>query len=218
MSLQEELDRFKSEFTRKLPADKAHIMDEADRALAATDLVERALKVGDIAPDFHLPDATGRTVGLYETLAQGPVILIFYRGGWCPYCNLELRAYQRLLPEIRRAGAHLLAVTPEKPDDTLTTQEKNSLVFPVLSDITHSVSRSLGILFELPVPLQELYSRFGHALTEVNASGEWMLPVPATYVIDRNGKILARHLDTDYRVRMEPTDALAALPRSVEVK
>lgn len=208
-TLQQDLNAFKTEFMAKLSKEKADVMKRADADLAATDILKRALKAGDIAPDFVLPDATGKMISLKETLTQGPAIVVFYRGGWCAYCNLELRAYQRLLPEIRKAGAQLIAISPQTPDASLTTQEKNALAYPVLSDTGNTAAKTFGILFDMPAYLSELYAAFGNDLAKINAAGTWALPVPATYVIGKDGKILSAYVETDYRVRMEPQEALS---------
>jgi peroxiredoxin len=197
-TLKQYLNAFKSEFIAKLPQEKADIMKRADVELAATDILKRALNVGDTAPDFILPDATGRKISLYETLKQSPVILVFYRGGWCPYCNLELRAYQRLLPEIRKYGIQLIAISPQTPDASLSTQEKNALSYLVLSDTKNQATKSFGILFNLPAYLSELYAGFGNDLTKINDAGTWALPLPATYVIGQDGKIIKSFVETDY--------------------
>lgn len=209
-TLQQDLNAFKAEFTAKLPKDKATIMDRADADLAASDILEKALKEGDMAPDFTLPDASGRKVSLSETLKHGPAIIVFYRGGWCPYCNLELRSYQRLLPDIRKSGAQLITISPQNPDESLSTQEKNALAFPVLSDTGNEAARAFGILFDLPSYLADLYAEFGHDLPTINDAGSWALPVPATYVVAQDGKIVKSFVETDYRIRLEPKDALAA--------
>lgn len=214
MSLRNELEQFRQEFLAKFPKQKAAVMEQADIELAGRNVLKSALKAGDQAPEFSLPDATGRSVSLAETLRHGPVIVSFYRGGWCPYCNLELRAYQRILPEIRNLGGQLLAISPQSPDQSLSTQEKNALAFPVLSDVQNEAARSFGILFTLSDPLQKLYTELGHGLDMINASKEWVLPVPATYVIGSSGRIVLHHLDIDYRTRLEPTTALDALKRA----
>jgi len=210
MSLRDELEQFRREFLAKFPAEKAAIMVRADLELAERQVARDALRAGDTAPEFALPDATGRIVTLWETLRHGPVILVFYRGGWCPYCNLELRACQRLLPEIRRAGVQLVAVSPQSPDASLSTQEKNALAFPVLSDVKNEAARAFGILFELPDYLRLLYTELGHGLDGINATDEWVLPAPATYVIAPDGRIVLDHVELDYRTRLEPQAALYA--------
>ena len=214
MSLNAELDQFKAQFLAKFPAEKAAIMARADVELAATQIEQSALKVGDKAPSFTLPDASGKSVALAELLKNGPAIVVFYRGGWCPYCNLELRAYQRMLAEIKKAGGQLLAISPQSPDSSMNTSEKNALEYPVLSDTKTDVAKAFGILFTLPDYLQKLYAELGNDLPGINSAGAWTLPVPATFVIGTDGTIIARHVDTDYRKRMEPQDALNAITRA----
>lgn len=211
MALTTELEQFRQEFLAKFPKEKAAIMARADADLAERQVTKNALKTGDSVPDFLLPDATGKNISLYESLEQGPVILIFNRGGWCPYCNLELRAYQRLLPELRNAGGQLIAISPHSPDESLATQEKNTLAFPVLSDVKVEAAKAFGLLFTLPDYLQELYSTLGNDLTKFNSVGEWVLPVPASYVIGQDRRIITHHVEIDYRQRMEPIKALDML-------
>lgn len=209
MSLQKELDAFRAEWSTKTPSDVATRVERTNDDLRASGIMERALKAGDLAPDFALPNAVGNRVTLSGRLAAGPVVVSFYRGGWCPYCNLELRAYQHVLPEIRALGASLVAISPQTPDSSLGTAERNALEFEVLSDHGNAVARSFGIAFELPDVLRPLYAK--HALAEVNGTDDWRLPVPATYVIAADRRIALAHIDPDYRVRLEPADALAAL-------
>ena len=211
MTLQAELDAFKTEFTSNVPAEIRDAMTRADLSLACSGIAGNALQAGALAPDFTLPDARGGTVTLSQLLRRGPVVLSFYRGGWCPYCNLELRALQLVLPEIRRLGADLIAISPQTPDESLSTAEKNALGFGVLSDHFSRVAQSFGIAFELAEFLRPIYARLGHGLPERNGDTSWRLPIPATYVIDINRRITLAHIDTDYRNRLEPTTIVAAL-------
>jgi peroxiredoxin len=211
MSLKAELDAFRSEFMAQVPLEIREAMVRADMELAASGIAQRALKAGDRAPDFRLPDARGGYVRLNGLLAGGPVVLSFYRGGWCPYCNLELRALQQALPEITRLGATLVAVSPQTPDESLSTAEKNALAFPVLSDAGSATARSFGIAYDLAEELRPIYTRFGHALPDKNGDESWVLPIPATWVIDTDGTIALAWVDVDYRNRLEPADILAAL-------
>ncbi|MEO0770251.1 MAG: peroxiredoxin-like family protein [Cyanobacteria bacterium J06649_4] len=211
MTLKSQLDAFRSEFVAKFPADKAEIMERATAALEQS--FAPTLKVGDLAPDFTLPNASGQTVTLAEALREGPVVLNFYRGGWCPYCNLELRAYQQALPQIKAAGASLLAISPQAPDASLTTAEKNALEFEVLSDHGSDVAESYGLAFTLPDELQKLYTELDHVLPEVNGTPDWQLPIPATFVIDQEQRIVLAYADADYRNRLEPAEAIAALQK-----
>jgi peroxiredoxin len=169
------------------------------------------LQVGDRAPDFEAPDAHGSAVRLGDLLARGPVVLSFYRGAWCPICSLELRALREILPELRRAGASLVAVSPQAPDVSLGFVESLDLGFDVLSDVDQSVLAAYRLRFELAGPLRDLYEQFGMALSDANADGSWGIPVPATFILDRDGIVRARHVDPDYRTRMEPADILAAV-------
>jgi len=169
------------------------------------------LPVGATAPMFSLPDAHGTPVALADRLADGPVVLSFYRGAWCPLCNIELRALQAHLDAIHDRGASLLAISPQAPDESLSCASELGLGFDVLSDLDQSAADSFRIRFPLSDGLIAMYKYWGLLLPEQNADGTWNLPVPATYVIDRSGIIRARHVDADYRQRMEPAAILAAL-------
>lgn len=211
MTLTAELQAFRSEFMTRVPTEIRAAMERADSALLASGITDRALKIGDIAPDFELPGADGQPVSLKSLVQKGPVVISFYRGGWCPYCNLELRALQAALPQIADLGATLVAVSPQTPDQSLTTAEKNELAFPVLSDHGSRVAHAFGVAFDLAEELRPIYTQFNHALPVVNGSDEWTLPIPATYVIGQDGVIAFSFVDTDYRKRLEPSAILASL-------
>lgn len=211
MTLKAQLDAFRSEFTARVPADIREAMTRADMNLAASGITHRAVKAGDQAPDFRLPDARGGHVQLRNLLARGPVVVSFYRGGWCPYCNLELRALENTLPAIRQLGAELVAISPQTPDESLSTTEKNDLSFPVLSDFGSATARRYGIAFALADELQPIYTRSGHAMPDKNGDDSWLLPIPATYVVDMNSTIVLAFIDVDYRNRLEPAEIVAAL-------
>ena len=211
MSLITELNAFRAEFMQNVPAAIRDAMTKADLSLAASGITDRALKAGAIAPDFVLPDVHGNKVRLSTLLAKGPVVLSFYRGGWCPYCNLELRALQQVLPQLQQLSASLVAISPQRPDESLSTAEKNALSFPVLSDLASSVASSFGITFDLAEELRPIYTEFNHPLPQKNGVDSWVLPIPATYVIDKQGKILLSFVDVDYRNRLEPSEVITAL-------
>ncbi|MGY4970193.1 peroxiredoxin-like family protein [Streptomyces nigrescens] len=211
MSLQEELTTLLRTGFPHLPDAAREVMERAARDLAASGLAGRALQTGDTAPRFSLPTATGDTVTLDALLSAGPVVLTFYRGAWCPYCNLALRALQRHHADITARGAQLVAISPQIPDESLTLTEKHSLAFDVLSDLGSDTAKQFGISFDLPDDLAVVYESFGFDLQRVNGGHPRTLPLPATYVIDQDGTIRWTFLDTDYTTRAEPTDILAAL-------
>ena len=212
MSLKEQLAEYRAGWYRRVPAERQAIMQRHIDQLRSGVIARTMLKVGDRAPAVVLENARGATVDLGTLLKKGPVIVTFYRGGWCPYCNLELKAYQQILPEIVAAGASLVAISPEKPDDTVSTAEKNVLTFEVLSDVGQKVGRAFGLVYNFTEELKRAYQGFDLDIPARNgAPGEWALPVSATYVIDRDGTIVYAYTDVDYRDRAEPRDVLQVL-------
>lgn len=210
-SLAKQLTALKTDFTQRAARDRVAMMDAATADLRATGIQTRALQAGATAPDLTLPDALNNPFGLSALWQRGPLVLIFYRGGWCPYCNLELRAWQQQLAALKHMGAQLVAVSPQTPDNSLSTAEKNELAFPVLSDSALQAATAFGVAFEMPPELIALYSSVGNDLPVLNGNGRWVLPVPAAYVIDQDGRIAYAHVESDYRERAEPADVLAAV-------
>ena len=179
--------------------------------LTADEAVDLALKVGDTAPDFELPDAMGRTVRLSEMLRSGPVVLAFYRGSWCPYCNRELRGLQQALPNVEAAAARMIAVSPQTPDSSMTIVERQGLTFPVLSDAGNRVAREFGLVFRVDDAVRDKYRAAGIDLARSNGDDSWELPVPATYVVAPDGRITYAFVEADYTKRAAPADVVAAL-------
>ena len=175
-----------------------------------------APKTGDRLEDFTLPNHLGETRSLAALRERGPVVVTFYRGGWCPYCNLELRAYQAVLPEIKAAGATLVAITPELPDASLSTSEKNELEFEVLTDANADYARKLGLVFKLPERLRPIYQGLGINIEEHNGEGQFDLPLAATFVVDIDGFIASAFVDADYTSRAEPSDVVEVLQSLVK--
>jgi len=206
------------ELTRQLTGYAAQIPGPVALRLAAAFAEVTAssaapgLAVGDCAPDFALPNAAGEPVQLAARLARGPVVLSFYRGEWCPFCNLELRALQAALPRFQAHGASLIAISPQAPDHGLSVTEKAGLAFDVLSDARQQVIRAYRLQFTVPADLKDLHLNvFGNDLSAHTADGSWDLPIPATFVIGRSGIVRARHVSADYTTRMDPDDIDAAL-------
>ena len=193
------------------PTDPKAIFKKATEDLARSGQAERAKHEGAKAPDFALPDSKGHTVRLSNLLAKGPVVLTFYRGGWCPYCNLQLRSYQKALGEIHSLGAELVAVSPQLPDKTLSTVEKAELSFPVLSDLGNRVARSYGLVFRVSDEVVPIYKQFGIDLEASNGDKSHELPMPGTYVIDRDGTIRSAFVDADYTKRLPVERLLESL-------
>ncbi len=190
--------------------------DKAIMMKAAQDLAkampEPGLRVGERAPDFTLVNAFGERVKLSEQMEKGPVIVTFYRGAWCPFCNIELNALQKSLPYYDKYNASLIAITPQKPDMSNEQIKKARYTFEILSDLDNSVMKSYKLYFEVPQELHELYKkRFNFDITDYNGKGRLGLPVPGTFVIGQDGVIRAAHAKTDYKKRMEPKDILEAL-------
>lgn len=190
--------------------------ERAEAALAASGIADRVLREGEFAPDFALPDATGHEVALSDLLSRGPVIVSFYRGQWCPFCNLELRGLQRALAEVDASGATLVAISPNTPDVTLETVEKLELQFPVLSDEDNRVARQFNLVYEMTEENIEMYQAMGRDVGAMNGTGKWELPIPATYVIDRDRMIRYAFIDLNHRRRAEPSEVAAVAARITE--
>jgi peroxiredoxin len=168
----------------------------------------KAIQVGSKLPPFTLSDATGKQVSSSDLLSKGPLLINFYRGEWCPYCNLELRALQKHLPEIESKGTTLVAITPELPDTTLSTTEKNELKFTVLSDVGNKFAHELGIVFQQPDELRPVFKQIGNDLAARNGDDTFAVPVPATILVDKSGVVRNVHLDADWAKRLEPEVAV----------
>ena len=212
MTLTEQLKKLADNSAQRHPGKAQELMKSAIDELKNTTIIEQAFKTGDTLPQIELPNATGTSVSINDILAQGKkVVLAFYRGGWCPYCNLELRALQQFLPQIQEKGAELIAISPESPDNSLSTTEKNELDFQVLSDENNKAAKSLNLVYQIPEYLDELYKTFGINLESSQGNEDRELPIAATYVIDTNGTITYHFLEEDYKLRADPQDILAAL-------
>lgn len=218
MSLQDRLNAFKADLEAgRLPfkVSEQHLegMRRATAALVATGQAQRALKAGDKAPDFTLNDPDGKPVSLRALLASGPLVLSFYRGVWCPYCNMELQALQSALPAIQARGATLVAISPQTAPNSRRSQRDNKLDFTILSDTKSEVANAFGIRFALPDYLVEVYTAFKNDLPVVNDDPSWVLPMPARYVIDTDGLIAYAEVNPDYTKRPDPSELLPVLDR-----
>jgi peroxiredoxin len=218
MSLQAKLDAFKADFEAGKPpynAPRAVIetMHRATAELIASGAAGRALKAGDKAPAFTLKDPDGNPIASADLLAKGPLVVSFYRGVWCPYCNMELQALQAALPDFQAAGASLVAISPQTAPNSRKSQRNNGLGFPILSDERNEVAAAFGLRFRLPDYLIELYKGFKNDLPVINGDESWTLPMPGRFVIGQDGVILYAEVNPDYTQRPEPSDLLPALRR-----
>ena len=211
MAVMNELVALEQERRAKRPAELQAVMDQATADLAASEMADGFLREGDTAPDFVLPDALGNRVALADLRAQGPVVIAFYRGAWCPYCNLEVQLLQRALPDIQALGATLVAISPQTPDNSLTLAEKHGLGFAVLSDAGNAVARRFGLVFTVPDALRGVYDKLGIDIPAHNGDGSFELPVPGTYVVGRDGTIAFAYANVDYTRRVATEDILEAL-------
>lgn len=216
MTLQAKLDAFKADFVAgkppyNAPAPVHAIMKRATDELIASGQAQRTLKVGDTAPVFTLNDPEGNPVSSAELLAKGPLVISFYRGVWCPYCNMELQALEEALPQYRELGANLVAISPQVQANSRKSVRQNHLTFPILSDVKSQVAEAFGLRFTLPDYLIDLYKGFGNDLPTFNDDARWVLPMPGRFVIGQDGLIKYAEVNPDYTLRPEPTDLLPAL-------
>jgi peroxiredoxin len=218
MALQDRLDAFKADFESgrfplKPTREVLDTMRRATNELIDSSQAQRAKKAGDTAPDFTLNDPDGKPVSSRELLTKGPLVISFYRGVWCPYCNLELQALQEALPEIAARGASLVAISPQTAPNSRKSQRDNKLEFPILSDSKSEVANAFGIRFALPDYLIELYKGFTTDLPALNNDPAWVLPMPARYVIGTDGIIAYSEVNPDYTQRPDPSELLPVLDR-----
>lgn len=216
MTLQAKLDAFKADFVAgkppyNAPAQVHVVMKRATDELIASGQAGRALKVGDKAPVFTLNDPEGNPVSSAELLSKGPLVISFYRGVWCPYCNMELQALEAALPQYLELGASLVAISPQIQANSRKSVRQNHLSFPILSDAKSQVAEAFGLRFKLPDYLVDLYKGFGNDLPTFNDDPSWVLPMPGRFVIGQDGLIKYAEVNPDYTQRPEPTDLLPAL-------
>jgi peroxiredoxin len=185
--------------------------------LRDTDVASHALKVGDDAPDFLLPDADGRLHSSEQLRRNGPLVLSFFRGGWCPFCTAELCALQAAKDEFESVGATLAVVTPETRNFPRQLKQSLGLDLKVLSDVDYRVALSYGVLFRVPDETKAHYSGLGFDFGARHGSPVWMLPIPATYVIDAEGRIRSAFVEPDFTIREEPAQILASLRQAASV-
>lgn len=214
MALEQGLADHDAGFAATAPPGAAEFLNAKVEELTVAFPFDRVLRSGDLVPEFSLPDITGEAISLLETLASGPVVLAFYCGAWCPYCDFQLAAYERAFPAFAEAGGRLIAISPQEPGGSLLMTERNSLTFDVLSDAGNAVARQFGLVFKLPDDLKAAYASSGFDLAVVNGDNSWELPIPATFVIGNNGRVQLVHAEIDCRKRLAPGTIIEALQSS----
>ena len=218
MNLQDRLDAFKADFEAgkppyNAPAAAIAVMHRATAELIASGQAARARKAGDVASSFILSDQDGHPVSSADLLARGPLVVTFYRGVWCPYCNMELQAMQAALPEITARGASVVAISPQTAPNSRKSARQNQLNFPILSDVKGQVGEAFGLRFKLPDYLVELYRGFKNDLPTFNDDPSWTLPMPARFVIGSDGVIAYAEVNPDYTQRPDPSELLPVLDK-----
>lgn len=207
MSLSQELSSTYTQFLETAPKEVASAITDAVGNLKSTYDPAQAIQPGATFPQFQLSDATGKKVSLNDLLAKGAILVSFYRGEWCPFCNLELRALQSHLEEFHQKGVTLVAVSPELPDQSLSTSEKLSLKFPVLSDVGNQLAKQLGIVFAQPDSMRTVFDKFGVDWNQRYGDNNLEVPIPATFLIDKKGIVRNSFVNPEYRYRLDPETA-----------
>ncbi len=223
MSLQAKLDAFKADFEAgkppySVPRSVIETMRRATAELIESGAAQRAKKASDVAPSFSLKDPEGNVVNSADLLKRGPLVLSFYRGVWCPYCNMELQALEAAKPEFDKDGASIVAISPQTAPNSRKSVRQNKLSFPILSDVKGKVGAAFGLRFNLPDYLVELYKQLKNDLPTFNDDPSWTLPMPARYVIGQDGVILYSEVNPDYTRRPEPEDMIPVLQQAAAVK
>ena len=197
--------------SKKNAPNEVAIFDADTESFISSGDAPQGLQVGDQLASFELPNQLGQTISLDELQGASNIVISFYRGGWCPYCNIELCVLQQALPEFKSHGARLIAISPQLPDESMSTAEKNELSFPVLSDAGNKVAKEFGLVFTLSEQLRPLYESFNIDLPATNGDKSFELPIPATFIIDSDGVVKGAFVNADYKQRMDLSDIINVL-------
>jgi len=211
MSLAQNIQNFQDEFIPTIPKETLDVLMSELQVLIDTGMAEKAVQQDSHFPTFALPNAKNETRSLDDFLSQGPLVISFYRGAWCPYCNLEINALQKHLSDINAAGAQLIAISPQVPDKSVDQISSSQLTFEVLSDIENKLAKKCGLVFTLPESLRPIYAAWQIDIPEHNGNDSFELPIPATYILDANGDVCYAHVNMDYTKRLEPDTIIEQL-------
>lgn len=211
MRLQDELDALRDKCYENTPPHIRHVRQKAIDDLVSSGIAERAIHAGDCAPEFRLRDADGKAISFYAVLNSGPVLIVFYRGGWCPYCKLDLRAIQAVARQLRSSGASIIAVSQQSANESRSTERMNGLSFPNLVDRGGKVARAFGLRWKPSRELRAAEIECGLDLAAVNGESSWTLTMPALYVISPEGVVEYADISADYTRRCDPIELLPVL-------
>lgn len=209
--LAKQIEQFNNELATQVPQQVLEAFRKSIEDLQKKKIEEKSIKLGEIMPEFLLPNVKNEIINSNEILKNGKMIIAFYRGSWCPYCNLELKILQDHLPKIKDKKATLVAISPQSPDNSLTVVEKHNLTFEVLTDTDNFFAKQFGISFELQDFVLPYYQALGIDLMHFNKNNDNSLPVPAVFVIDQNGKIIYKFVDANYMNRIDIDELLQTL-------
>jgi peroxiredoxin len=208
MNLQDELNAVRQAVRQKTAPHIVPTIEATTQRLRESGLAKRALQPGQAITDFELPDAAGKLVNSADLRRSGPLLILFYRGAWSPFCNLTVQAYQERLQAFLNRGATLVAISPQTPDNSLTLKQKHDLKFPLLSDSGNTVARQFGIVFQLDPALKPVQEQFGVDIAAYNGDDRFELPVLATFLVSKEGKVVQSYVEVDYMKRLAPEAAI----------
>lgn len=211
MKLQQQLDKLTAEFANKIPDAAKATMKQANQTLIDSGILERTIKVGDQLPNFTLKNQNGDNISSTELLKQGPLVISFFRGVWCPYCNLEIQALEQYATQFLAEGANIVVISPQAQASNQRTVEQNKLSFDVLMDAGNNYADKLNISFTLAKEIKALYSGFGINLAEHNGEDSWTLPMPTRLVVSTDGNVIAADINPDYTQRPDPSETLTTI-------
>ena len=211
MSLTQDIQSFQDNFIPTIPESTLNKLMSELQVLIDSGIAEKAIHSNDRFPGFILPDSNNEARSLSDYLTRGPLVISFYRGAWCPYCNLEINALQSRLSDIVAYGGQLIAISPQVPDKSVDQINHSQLNFDVLSDIGNKLAKQCGLVFTLPESLRPIYDAWEIDIPGHNGDSRFELPIPATYIIDSNGDVRYAHIDMDYTKRLEPDTIIEQL-------
>jgi peroxiredoxin len=208
LSLIQKLDSLTAKLRAMVPAERLAVVDRFAEELVTSRLADRPLKAGDLVPSFELPDGDGMPWRSEDLLRSGPLVIVFYRGRWCAYCNAQLASLQEIHSKIAEAGASLVAISPQTQKHSYMTRDMHKLRFPVLSDAGNQVARKFGLVYRLSPEMQAMYESIMTKLPGYNGDQSWELPLAAAYVVQKDGRISWSRIDADWRYRPESEELL----------